>query len=117
MAVLSLLGAFLLILFIGPHLRKVVTTIKSPLRKIPGPWYSALTSGHLAYLFSTGTIWKFVEKKHAKYGTIVRLGPRQVWVSDKDAIRQILVGLDLPKVAMYAEISRDKLAPGLFGEM
>ncbi|KAL2682376.1 hypothetical protein Neosp_006826 [[Neocosmospora] mangrovei] len=51
------------------------------------------------------------------YGPIVRLGPRQVWISDKDAMKQILLKIDLPKVAMYAEISRDRFSPGLFGEI
>ncbi|KAM0321854.1 hypothetical protein ACHAQA_009859 [Verticillium albo-atrum] len=32
-------------------------------------------------------------------------------------MKQILVKTDLPKVAMYAEISRDKFSPGLFGEI
>lgn len=94
-----------------------VKAIRSPLRDIPGPWYAPLTTTHLMWGFSTGEIWKTVEKAHAKYGPVVRLGPRQVWISDKDALKQILVKVDLPKVAMYSEISRDKLSPGLFGEM
>ncbi|KAJ0119487.1 cytochrome p450 3a9 [Diaporthe amygdali] len=91
--------------------------IRSPLRDIPGPWYAPLTTMHLRWGFSTGEIWKTVEKAHSKYGSIVRLGPRQIWVSDKDALKQILVKVDLPKVAMYSEISRDKMSPGLFGEI
>lgn len=94
-----------------------VKAIRSPLRDIPGPWYAPLTTIHLKWGFSTGEIWKTVEKAHSSYGAIVRLGPRQIWVSDKDALKQILVKVDLPKVAMYSEISRDKLSPGLFGEM
>jgi hypothetical protein len=61
--------------------------------------------------------WKTAEAAHQKYGPIVRLGPRQVWISDKESMKQILVSIDLPKVAMYAEISRDRYNPGLFGEM
>jgi hypothetical protein len=57
------------------------------------------------------------EAAHKQYGPMVRLGPRQVWISDKECMRQILVSIDLPKVAMYAEISRDRHYPGLFGEM
>jgi hypothetical protein len=34
-----------------------------------------------------------------------------------EAMKAILMTIDLPKVAMYAEISRDRNAPGLFGEM
>lgn len=90
---------------------------KSPLARLPGPWYAFLTTMHLKYGFATGTIWKLVERSHKRYGPIVRLGPRQVWISDKDAMKQILLKIDLPKVAMYAEISRDRFSPGLFGEM
>ena len=96
---------------------KKTKAFRSPLRKLPGPWYAPLTSVHLQYLFSTGNIWKYVEKGHKRYGPIMRVGPRQVWISDKNAMKQILVKQDLPKVAMYAEISRDRASPGLFGEM
>ncbi|KAL0765546.1 hypothetical protein CaCOL14_011770 [Colletotrichum acutatum] len=108
---------FLVVVLGGLQLKQKIKALKSPLRKLPGPWYAPLTTLHLRYLFSTGTIWKLVEKSHNKYGTIVRLGPRQVWISDKEAMKQILVKTDLPKVAMYAEISRDKFSPGLFGEI
>ncbi|KAL2877128.1 hypothetical protein SGCOL_007520 [Colletotrichum sp. CLE4] len=108
---------FLVVVFAGLQLKQKIKALKSPLRKLPGPWYAPLTILHLRYLFSAGTIWKLVERSHNKYGSIVRLGPRQVWISDKEAMKQILVKTDLPKVAMYAEISRDKFSPGLFGEI
>ncbi|KAL8298843.1 hypothetical protein RB600_003395 [Gaeumannomyces tritici] len=91
--------------------------LMSPLKRVPGPWYAPFTILHLCYGFSTGEIWKAVEKAHAKYGPIVRLGPRQIWIADKDALKDILLRIDLPKVAMYSEISRDKHSPGLFGEI
>lgn len=40
-----------------------------------------------------------------------------MWVADKTAMKDILLKTDLPKVTMYAEISRDRNSPGLFGEM
>jgi hypothetical protein len=91
--------------------------IRSPLSKIPGPWYAPLTTVHLQYAFATGEIWKTAEKCHQDYGNIVRIGPRQIWIADKIAMKQILQTVDLPKVSMYAEISRDRFSPGLFGEM
>ncbi|KXH59670.1 cytochrome P450 3A9 [Colletotrichum salicis] len=90
---------FLVVVFAGLQLKQKIKAIKSPLRKLPGPWYAPLTTLHLRYLFSTGIIWKLV------------------WISDKETMKQILVKKDLPKVAMYAEISRDKFSPGLFGEI
>ena len=109
----SLAAIILLYLFLA----KVIRATRSPLSSIPGPWYAPLTDIHLVYGFATGTIWKQVERAHSKYGRIVRLGPRQIWVSNKAAVKDALVAIDLPKIAMYAEISRDRYAPGLFGEM
>ncbi|EHA46546.1 cytochrome P450 3A9 [Pyricularia oryzae 70-15] len=99
------------------QVRGILKAYRSPLSRIPGPWYAPLTTMHLRWGFSTGEIWKLVERSHKAYGPIVRLGPRQVWVADKDALKEILVKVDLPKVAMYSEISRDKHSPGLFGEI
>ena len=90
---------------------------KSGLRDIPGPWYAPFTSLHLRYMFARGTIWRYVENNHAKHGDVIRLGPRQIWVSGPAAMKEILSTVDLPKVTMYAEISRDRNSPGLFGEM
>lgn len=95
----------------------VIKAIKSPLSRVPGPWYAPFTTLHLNYAFAKGTIWKNVEDSHAEYGPIFRLGPRQIWISDKEALKVILMTVDLPKVTMYAEISRDRTSPGLFGEM
>ncbi|XHG05976.1 hypothetical protein AWENTII_009189 [Aspergillus wentii] len=82
--------------------------LKSPLSGIPGPWYAPYTTIHLRYGFANGTIWKMVEKNHR---------PRQIWIADKEAMHRILQTIDLPKASMYAEISRDRFSPGLFGEM
>ncbi|KAJ5703250.1 cytochrome P450, partial [Penicillium malachiteum] len=99
------------------YLLGVVKAVKSPLSRIPGPWYAPFTTLHLNYAFAKGTIWKNVENGHAEYGPIFRLGPRQIWISDKEALKAVLMTVDLPKVSMYAEISRDRTSPGLFGEI
>lgn len=99
------------------YFKSVYDAYKSPLSKIPGPWYACWTTIHLRYLFARGTIPNYVEKAHKKYGDVLRLGPRQIWVADKEAMKSILMTTDLPKVTMYAEISRDRSSPGLFGEM
>ncbi|CAH0046015.1 unnamed protein product [Clonostachys solani] len=114
LAILTVTPVLVLVL---QYLYGVFRALRSPLRHIPGPWYSPFTTLHLRYGFATGKIWKLVEQSHKTYGPIVRLGPRQVWISDKEAMKQILLKVDLPKVAMYAEISRDRRSPGLFGEI
>jgi hypothetical protein len=72
---------------------------------------------HLRWRFARGTIHEYVEKMYKQYGDVIRLGPRRIWISDKGAMKQILLTIDLPKVTMYAEISRDRNSPGLFREM
>ncbi|KAI9042747.1 cytochrome P450 [Aspergillus affinis] len=99
------------------HAITVLKAFRSPLRKVPGSWYAPLTTLHLRHGFATGKIWKMVEKGHKAYGPIFRLSPRQIWVSEKEAMKTILQTVYLPKVNMYAEISRDLLSPGLFGEV
>ncbi|KAJ5673155.1 cytochrome P450 [Penicillium longicatenatum] len=111
------LPLFVVFVLGSKYILGVTRAIKSPLSRIPGPWYALLTTLHLSYAFAKGTIWKDVENAHGKYGPIFRLGPRQVWISDMEAMKAILMTIDLPKVAMYAEISRDRNAPGLFGEI
>jgi hypothetical protein len=78
---------------------------------------SGLANIHLQIGFARGTVWRTVEAGHKKYGPVMRLGPRQIWVSDKTALKQIIQQIDLPKVMMYAEISREKESAGLFGEV
>ncbi|KAJ5716754.1 cytochrome P450 [Penicillium malachiteum] len=95
----------------------VMRAVQSPLSHIPGPWYAPFPTLYLNYAFAKGTIWKDVEKSHREYGPIFRLGPRQVWVSDSEALKVILMTEDLPKITMYADISRDRTSPGLFGEI
>ena len=109
------LGLAIFLLFL--YIKSSVKAWRSPLSKIPGPWYAPFTTLHLRYGFAEGTIWKYVERQHKHRGEVLRLGPRQIWVSGKEAVRDILVKTDLPKVSMYAEISRDRNSPGLFGEM
>lgn len=105
------------LLFLISYLKNTWTAVRSPLSSIPGPWYAPFTNLHLMWGFATGKVWKQAKDGHGKYGSIVRLGPRQIWISDKAAMKEILLTTDLPKVAMYAEISRDRFSPGLFGEM
>lgn len=114
---LRILFSLILLGVITSQVQSIYQAKTSLLRKIPGPWYAPFTGVHLQYLFSNGKIWKYAKANHDEYGPVVRLGPRQIWVSDKTALKDILLKTDLPKVTMYAEISRDRSSPGLFGEM
>lgn len=88
------------LMFLKPWITALL--VPTPLNKIPGPWYAPYTTLHLRYYFARGTIWKYVEQKHDVYGDVIRLGPRQVWVADRSAMKEILLTTDLPKVAKLA---------------
>lgn len=90
---------------------------RSPLSQMLGPWYTPCTNLHLQICFARGTVWKMDERGHKTFGSIMRLGPRQVWVANEDALKQVIEQVDLSKVIMYAEISREKESAGLFGEV
>jgi hypothetical protein len=111
------LVAFPIVAIVGQWLVTTIKAVRSPLSELPGPWYAPYTNFHLQIGFARGTVWRMVENGHKKYGSIMRLGPRQIWVADKDALKQVIQQIDLPKVIMYAEISREKESAGLFGEV
>lgn len=45
---------------------------------------------------------------HDKYGTIVKLNPSTVMISDKDWIKEVLAKLDLPKAPLYNALQGKK---------
>lgn len=115
--IMAFAAPYVAILLLSHFVWQCSKAYQSPLSQLPGPWYAPFTNLHLQLGFARGTVWRMVEKGHARHGSILRLGPRQVWISDKVALKQIIQTIDLPKVTMYAEISREKESAGLFGEM
>ncbi|KAL0087726.1 cytochrome P450 CYP5313 [Phycomyces blakesleeanus] len=73
-----------------------------PLSKIPGPWIEKIFP-ELGGLFGKHHSQRFItlKKYHEKYGHIVRIGPTEISISDKDMLKQILVTEDLSKGLGY----------------
>jgi len=46
----------------------VYKVLRNPLAKIPGPWYSAITSAVLTNEWLQGRRAKYVQRLHEKYG-------------------------------------------------
>ncbi|KAJ9477290.1 Isotrichodermin C-15 hydroxylase [Pseudozyma hubeiensis] len=82
--------------------------------RIPGPWLLHCTMIPALVHYVRGTQWQYVDKMHEQYGPLFRLGSRQIYVSDKHAIRQLLAKENLPKVNWYASLSRDPKTAGMF---
>ena len=59
----------------------------NPLSKVPGPFWASLTRLWLARRAWRGDVIDFMIPLHQKHGTLVRVGPDEVSVSDPDAIK------------------------------
>ena len=51
----------------------VYSVLRNPLAKIPGPWYSMITSAVLTNEFLKGRRAKYVQRLHEKYGQLLAL--------------------------------------------
>lgn len=88
----------------------VYSVVRNPLSKIPGPWYSKITSVVLTNEFLKGRRAKYVQRLHEKYGPIVRIAPNEVDVTEVAAVKQIhTVKATYLKSPFYKAIS----APGV----
>ncbi|KAJ6263440.1 Cytochrome P450 monooxygenase orf2 [Drechslerella dactyloides] len=61
----------------------------SPLAKVPGPWYTAVSRYWLARVSLQGRRIFAVHDLHLKYGPYVRIAPNEVSVSEIEAVKQI----------------------------
>ncbi|ROT35954.1 cytochrome P450 3A13 [Sodiomyces alkalinus F11] len=63
--------------------------LASPLRKVPGPWYTGFTVLILRWHELRANRTRYVHSLHAKYGPVVRLGPAEVSFTSYEAIKEI----------------------------
>ncbi|KAH6904432.1 high nitrogen upregulated cytochrome P450 monooxygenase 2 [Coprinopsis sp. MPI-PUGE-AT-0042] len=61
-----------------------------PLANHPGPLLCKITKFRTVWEAAQGTTHKYYQSLHAKYGPIVRVGPNELSITDKDAIPAIL---------------------------
>ncbi|KAK7753073.1 hypothetical protein SLS62_005023 [Diatrype stigma] len=61
-----------------------------PLRKVPGPWYAAVSYWYEFYhdVIRDGHYVKEYPRLHEKYGPIVRVSPDRVHVDDANYFRE-----------------------------
>ncbi|ELQ42119.1 cytochrome P450 monooxygenase [Pyricularia oryzae Y34] len=67
----------------------LIRCLRSPLRKVPGPWYSLFTGAGLKYNELQGQRTRYIHKLHLKYGPTVRLSPSEASFTGPDAVREI----------------------------
>lgn len=63
--------------------------LRSPLRRVPGPWYSLFTGGVLKYSELRAERTRYIHRLHTMYGPTVRLSPSEVSFASLDAVREI----------------------------
>ncbi|CAN8096982.1 unnamed protein product [Discula destructiva] len=63
--------------------------LRSPLTRLPGPWYSILTSLPLKRAEFHARRTKHVHALHLRYGPVVRIAPNEVSFSSAAAVREI----------------------------
>jgi cytochrome P450 len=79
-----------------------------PLSHVPGPLLPKLTSLWLYYHAYIGDEASIIHQAHKKYGTLVRVSPNEIDISDADAIAPIYVSKGgFPKAPCYANFDID----------
>jgi len=67
----------------------IFQSLRSPLVKVPGPWYTIWTNLPLKIAVMGGRRVHYVHALHQKYGPYVRIAPTEVAVNDLSGTKQI----------------------------
>ncbi|RDW77199.1 hypothetical protein BP6252_05252 [Coleophoma cylindrospora] len=88
--------------------RSVYRVTLHPLAHIPGPLLPKITSLWLHYHAYIGDEATVIHQAHLQYGTLVRVSPGEVDISDADAVNAIYVSKGgFPKAPCYANFDID----------
>ncbi|KAI2613414.1 cytochrome P450 [Hypoxylon sp. NC1633] len=86
----------------------VYAVLRSPMGKLPGPWYTNWTDAVLRYNMVKGAKVKYVDNLHKLYGPVVRISPSEASLRDPSVTRKIYsVKGEFPKADFYDKISSD----------
>ncbi|KAL4961873.1 cytochrome P450 [Aspergillus stella-maris] len=81
----------------------LIQRLRSPVTKVPGPWYTAFTGLVLKYHEFTSNRRLYIHALHRKYGTTVRIAPIEISFASLEAIREIYAsgGSGYDKTELY----------------
>jgi cytochrome P450 family 628 len=82
----------LIFLFTAWSLTAIRRLYFSPISKLPGPKFAALSKLWEANEFRLGRASETHKKLHAQYGDIIRIGPNEVSINNVDAVAKIYKG-------------------------
>ncbi|KAK0631189.1 putative sterigmatocystin biosynthesis P450 monooxygenase STCB [Lasiodiplodia hormozganensis] len=95
-------------------LQKLHHALTTPLRAIPGPWWSHITHYPLKLANIRGQRVHYIHALHQKYGPVVRIAPDEVAIADADAAKTIhRPGSGYEKAAWYKQFVQGN-ADGMF---
>jgi hypothetical protein len=85
------ISLYLLVFIVVTYLvgSSIYSRLLSPLSKIPGPWYAALTKWWMVYKTMKGVRAKTIHDLHLRYGPWVRIAPNEVSTCDREAIMPV----------------------------
>ncbi|KAI1747030.1 cytochrome P450 [Xylaria castorea] len=94
---LGALGLFTILLLF-------ISNLRDPLSNVPGPWYTRWTGLVANYYWVVGGKPTYVHNLHLKYGPIVRVAPREVYVIDLEAVQTVFkIKNEFPKSQWYLD--------------
>lgn len=67
----------------------LIRTLRSPLARIPGPWYAHFTSLPLKWAELNARRTLFIHELHQRYGPAVRVAPNEVSFASAPAVKEI----------------------------
>lgn len=89
MALTFLLATVLSLALIALVVQYIVAYLKSPLKKLPGPFLAKFSDVWRFYSHYSQTHIETQKELHNKYGDVVRLGPNTVSVADAGLLKTI----------------------------
>ncbi|KAI1302701.1 cytochrome P450 [Xylaria venustula] len=82
------------------------SALNDPLSQVPGPWYAKWTELVAKYYWVTAQKSAYIHRLHLKYGPIVRVGPREVYVADPKAAQTVFRHRkEFPKAQWYLDFA------------
>ncbi|TGJ80855.1 hypothetical protein E0Z10_g7924 [Xylaria hypoxylon] len=80
------------------------STLSGPLSKVPGPWHTRWTELVSKYYWVIGQKASYIQGLHVKYGPIVRVSPREVYIADPKAVQRVFkIKNEFPKSRWYLD--------------
>ncbi|CAG8523884.1 14323_t:CDS:10 [Ambispora leptoticha] len=111
----NIIQIFLGLIFLRYVYNTIYKAYFGPLSKIPGPKLFALHRFFFDGKLLSGNRWRLVQFVfRPKYGSIIRVAPEAILISDRDEIKKLIVIEDFPKAPRYAGVRRELQAETLF---